>query len=162
MNPHITYPIERAASHARVVIDNYYGVRFDRHTPNFLIEELTHCVSIPVLLTDRTAVSPGIHYIVEHTHPQEITNDMDLHLIHTRICWDITLLTKILNTIPLHFRRACDILSREIASDMSLKAFLEIRMSANQPSVSDLDFTSEELTLLEKDLSNESQSPFFT
>ncbi|MFN4173548.1 MAG: hypothetical protein ACK4HV_00385, partial [Parachlamydiaceae bacterium] len=130
--------------------------------PNFLIEELTNCVSLPILLTDRTPASPGIHYIVEHTHPQEITNGMDLHLIHTKICWDITLLTKILNTIPLHFRRACEILSREIASDLSLKAFLEIRMSTNQPSVSDLDFTPEELTLLEKDLPQEAQTTFFT
>ncbi len=163
----MNYPLDRAASHARVVLDNHYGLRFERPTPNFLIQELTNCSTMRIIFSDNSPIVSGVHYLVEHTHAIQITNETDLHLLHVQICWDITLLTKILNDIPLQFKRACEVLSKEIAADQSFKTFLELRMSTppsplSTPPASDLNFTPDELALLEKDLPKDSQNAFFS
>lgn len=124
----MNYPVERAESHARVVLDNHYGLRFERPVPNFLIQELTNCSTMRIIFSDNSPIVSGVHYLVEHTHATQITHETDLHLLHIQICWDITLLTKILNAIPLQFKRACQILSKEIGRNMAIKAKIEQRI----------------------------------
>ena len=155
----------------RVVHDNHYGLRFDRPTPNFIIQEITHCFTMRIIFSDKSPIVPGIHYLVEHTHAHKITNTTDLKLLHHLVCWDLTMLTKIFNSIPLQHKKACDILSKEIATEMSFKTYIEQQLFILQlhlpqlpshPPVSSLNLTSEEQALLDKDIPQLSQDAFFS
>lgn len=125
MQAPISYPVLTPSSHNYVVDDNHYVLYLDCPLPNFSIQEPTRGFSARLILNNPHPYIPGIHYVVEHTHSYIIDgNDANLYY---RVCQDITMLTKILNTLPIQHHMACQILSKEIGRDMAIKAKIEQR-----------------------------------
>lgn len=113
--------------HASVLPDNHYGIRVNQHTANFLIDNTDNSITFACKIHDAVSTAPvsGLHYIVSHTHAHTILATDNIYHLYQRVCWDITLLKKILAEIPAQFHNAITILSKEISMDKALKKHIE-------------------------------------
>ncbi len=127
--------------HASVLQDNHYGIRFNHQTANFVIDHTDNSITFACRIHDAEPTAPvsGLHYIVSHTHAHAILATDNIYHLYQRVCWDITLLKKILIEIPAQYHLAIAVLSKEISMDKALKKHIEhvmwfSRQVTNHPS----------------------------
>lgn len=134
MNPP-NFTFQNPFLHSRIVQDNHYGAKPNQQTAEFIIDTIDNIESHPFRICDEVPSNPlsGLHYIVCHNHAFEIKPSDNLGELYKRVCWDITLLNKILYEIPRCYHNAITILSKEIGMDMALKLQIENTLRLSYP-----------------------------
>lgn len=124
MQPQSFHPLDKAG-HARVVDDNYYFIRFQRGLPNIHITDLQNLFAARINSIYGGPHIQGAHYVVDHSHANQVTAATNLSSLLNQVILDITFLSNKLNSIPSKHEKAQYVLAKEIANDQLFKTHIE-------------------------------------